>query len=204
MVRPPAGSVPVPALGRQLDMAKIFACDAVAELSERSATVAVKDVAAELDLEHSTVSRLLGEVEDDGLVTRGVDAADRRRTTVALTPLGRAVVADATAMSRFFTRILLAEWPRQDVEDLTRLMTRLAETVHARLEACCPSSRSRSSAARTRRPPCPRWTRRAYSPTRAASLRSTSRPASTCDSCRLSSRSSASASRTTRIATPPE
>ncbi len=135
MVRPPAGSVPVPALGRQLDMAKIFACDAVAELSERSATVAVKDVAAELDLEHSTVSRLLGEVEDDGLVTRGVDAADRRRTTVALTPLGRAVVADATAMSRFFTRILLAEWPRQDVEDLTRLMTRLAETVHARLEA---------------------------------------------------------------------
>jgi DNA-binding MarR family transcriptional regulator len=135
MIRPPAGQVPVPALGRHLDMAKVFACDAVAELRATRHTVSVKDVATELDLEHSTVSRLLGEVEDDGLVTRGVDPADRRRTTVALTPLGRAVVADATAMSRFFTRILLAEWPRHDVEELTRLMTRLAETVHARLEA---------------------------------------------------------------------
>jgi DNA-binding MarR family transcriptional regulator len=134
MVRPPAGAVPVPSLGRQLDMAKIFACDAVAELAERSSTVTVKDVAAELDLEHSTVSRLLGEVEDDGLVSRGVDPADRRRTTVSLTPLGRAVVSDSTAMTRVFTRILLADWPRRDVEDLTRLITRLAETVHAKLE----------------------------------------------------------------------
>jgi hypothetical protein len=54
---------------------------------------------------------------------------------VSLTELGRSVVADATAMSRFFTRILLAEWPREDVEELTRLMTRLAETVQSRLGA---------------------------------------------------------------------
>jgi DNA-binding MarR family transcriptional regulator len=133
MIRPPAGLVPVAALGRPLDIAKIFACDAVDELAQTQPTVSVKDVATSLDLDHSTVSRLLGEVEDDGLLVRGVDPADRRRTTVALTDLGCAVVADATAMSRFFTRILLAEWPRQDVEDLTRLMTRLAETVHAKL-----------------------------------------------------------------------
>ncbi len=135
MIRPPAGKVPVPALGRQLEMAKIFACDAVAELSETAASVSVKDVAASLDLEHSTVSRLLGEIEDEGLLVRGVDPADRRRTTVALTDLGRAVVADATAMSRFFTRILLADWPRSDVEELTGLMTRLAETVQAQLQS---------------------------------------------------------------------
>jgi DNA-binding MarR family transcriptional regulator len=133
MIRPPAGSVPVPALGRQLDMAKLFACEAVAELSETQASVSVKDVAALLDLEHSTVSRLLGEVEDDGLVVRGVDPADRRRTTISLTYLGRAVVADATAMSRFFTRILLADWDRHDVEQLTTLMSRLSRTVHDRL-----------------------------------------------------------------------
>ena len=133
MIRPPAGSVPVPALGRQLDMAKIFACDAVAELSETQATVSVKDVATLLDLEHSTVSRLLGEIEDDGLIVRGVDPADRRRTTISLTFLGRAVVADATAMSRFFTRILLADWDREDVEALTTLMSRLSRTVHERL-----------------------------------------------------------------------
>ena len=84
----------------------------------RRGTVTVKDVADELDLEHSTVSRLLGEMEDDGLVTRGADPADRRRTTVALTDLGRAVVADATTMTRFFTRLMLSEWPREDVEPL--------------------------------------------------------------------------------------
>jgi len=134
MIRPPAGQVPVPALGRQLDMAKVFACDAVAELSSRGESVSVKDVAAELDFEHSTVSRLLGDVEADGLVVRGVDPADRRRTTVALTDLGSAVVADSTAISRFFTRILLAEWPREDVEQLSRLMGKLAETVHTRLD----------------------------------------------------------------------
>ena len=135
MIRPPQGLVPVPALGRQLDVAKIFACDAVAELAGSHAVVTVKDVAAMLDLEHSTVSRLLGEMSDDGLVTRGSDTVDRRRTTIALTDLGRAVVADATTMTRFFTRLMLSDWPRQDVEDLTRLMGRLAETVHSKLDA---------------------------------------------------------------------
>ncbi len=134
MIRPPAGQVPVPALGRQLDMAKIFACDAVSELLETHETVSVKDVASMLDLEHSTVSRLLGDVEHDGLVTRGVDPSDRRRTTVELTELGTAVVADATAISRFFTRILLSEWEREDVEQLATLMGRLAETVQRRLD----------------------------------------------------------------------
>jgi DNA-binding MarR family transcriptional regulator len=134
MIRPPTGVVPVPALGRQLDLAKLFACDAVAELSASHDVVSVKDVAQALDLEHSTVSRLLGEVESDGLVVRGQDPVDRRRTTVELTELGAAVVADSTAMTRFFTRLLLAEWPRQDVEELQRLMTRLAETVSAKLD----------------------------------------------------------------------
>ena len=74
-------------------------------------------------------------MEDDGLVTRGSDATDRRRTTIALTDLGRSVVADATSMTRFFTRLLLSDWSREDVESLTRLLGRLAETVHTKLSA---------------------------------------------------------------------
>jgi DNA-binding MarR family transcriptional regulator len=134
MVRPPQGFVPVPALGRALDVSKIFACDAVADLRAAGGTVTVKDVAAALDLEHSTVSRLLGEMEDDGLVTRAADTADRRRTTVELTDLGRAVVADATTMTRFFMRLMLSDWPVEDVESLTRLLGRLADTVHGKLD----------------------------------------------------------------------
>ena len=132
-VKPPAAQLPMPCLGRPLDVAKIFACDAVADLAELGSPVSVKDVALALDLEHSTVSRLLGELEEDGLIIRGVDPGDRRRTTIGLTELGRAVVADATTMSRFFTRILLAEWTRDEVDELARVMTRLAATIHDRL-----------------------------------------------------------------------
>lgn len=134
MLRPPATTVPVPALGKTLDMAKIFACDAVHDISRRKPNVTVKDVAAELDLEHSTASRLLGDVEGEGLLTRGTDPDDRRRTTVELTDLGESVVDDATAITRFFTRLLLSDWPREDVEELTRLLARLADTVHEKLD----------------------------------------------------------------------
>jgi DNA-binding MarR family transcriptional regulator len=134
MMKPPATTVPVPALGKPLDMAKIFACDAVSDLAQRKPSVTVKDVAAELELEHSTASRLLSDVEQDGLVTRGTDPDDRRRTTLELTDLGESVVGDATAITRFFTRLLLSEWPREDVEDLTRLLGRLADTVHEKLD----------------------------------------------------------------------
>ena len=49
-----------------------------------------------------------------------------------LTSLGQSVVTDATAMHRFFTRMLLAEWDHDDVEELTRLVSKLAETVQSR------------------------------------------------------------------------
>jgi DNA-binding MarR family transcriptional regulator len=132
-VRPPSAQLPVPCLGHPLDMAKIFACNAVSDLTDHVTPVSVKDVALAMDLEHSTVSRLLGELEDDGLVTRGADPDDRRRTTVALTDLGHAVVRDATTVSRSFTRVLLAEWTKDDVEELARVLTRLAMTIHDRL-----------------------------------------------------------------------
>ena len=135
MLRPIAAQVPVPSLGRPLDVAKIFACDAVAELSAHQDAVTVKDVAALLDLDHSTVSRLLTEAEAEGLLVRAPDPHDRRRTTVALTDLGRDVVVDATMMTRFTTRLLLAEWSRDDVSGLQQQLGRLADTVATRLDA---------------------------------------------------------------------
>jgi DNA-binding MarR family transcriptional regulator len=140
MVKPPLATIPIPSLGRPIDIAKVFACDAVAELTESGGAggaggaVTVKDVAAALELEHSTVSRLLSEAEADGLLVRGEDPADRRRTTVSLTVLGEQVVADSAAMRRFLTRSLLAGWDRAEVETLARLVTRLADTMGRRLD----------------------------------------------------------------------
>ena len=134
MVRPPTGQVPVPALGHQLDVAKVIACDALAELSSTRATIAVKDVAQLLDLEHSTVSRLLGECEADGLVVRSQDPQDRRRTNVVLTDLGAAVVSEGAQLKRRFMRRVLAGWSRPDVDELQRLVTQLGDSLGERTD----------------------------------------------------------------------
>ena len=135
MVKPPAATVPVPALGRRLDVAQVFACTAIWDLSESQSTVTVKDVAAALGLEHSTVSRLLGEAEAGGLISRGVDPDDRRRTSITLTHFGQLAAQHSLSMNRYFTRVLLSDWDRSEVEQLTKLMTRLATTVDERMES---------------------------------------------------------------------
>ncbi len=141
MMKPPQAVIPIPSLGRPVDIAKVFACDAVAELTEAGGSVTVKDVAAALELEHSTVSRLLGEAEADGLLVRGEDPVDRRRTTVSLTYLGCQVVADSKAMRRFLTRKVLAGWDRGDVETLTRLVTRLTDSIGGQLDTLTEHAR---------------------------------------------------------------
>lgn len=132
MARPPVTELPVPGLGRRVDLAKVMACVALRELAQGQPTVAVKDLAAHLQLEHSTASRLMGEAEEEGLVVRTADAADRRRTTVALTETGQRVVDGATAAQSAFLAILLADWPEADVAQLARLLERLRHTVEAR------------------------------------------------------------------------
>jgi DNA-binding MarR family transcriptional regulator len=114
-------------------VAKLFACGAVAELTGAGARVTVKDVAAGLQLEHSTVSRLLGELADEGLIERTADADDRRRTVVALTDLGRDVVADGRRISRFVMRSVMTDWSADDVTLLAGLLGRLAGDAEARL-----------------------------------------------------------------------
>lgn len=130
--RPPVNELPIPGLGRRVDLAKVMACVALRELAQDQATVAVKDLAAHLQLEHSTASRLMGEAEDEGLVVRTADPADRRRTTVALTETGQRVVDGATDAQTAFLSILLTDWPDADVAQLARLLERLRHTVEER------------------------------------------------------------------------
>ncbi len=135
LVRPTTVDMAIPSLGRPLELAKVLALDAVHELTTGDGPVSVKDVAATLRLEHSTVSRLMGELENDGLLVRGVDERDRRRATLALTATGAAVVADTARMRRLVTRTMLADWDAADVRTLTRLLARIADTAADRLEA---------------------------------------------------------------------
>lgn len=132
MARPPVTELPVPGLGRRVDLAKVLACVALRELGTDQPTVAVKDLAGHLQLDHSTASRLMGEAAVEGLVVRTADDQDRRRTMVSLTETGERVADGATAAQNAFFSLLLSDWPDADVAELARLLERLRHTVEER------------------------------------------------------------------------
>ena len=65
------------------------ALKAINVCAERSENVKVSQVVAEMGIPAPGVSRLIGHMEDKGLVQRRVDTADRRSTFVAVTEKGR-------------------------------------------------------------------------------------------------------------------
>ncbi len=137
VARPDVQSVPIPVLGRAVELAKVLACMAVSELSDEDPSapvVTVKDVAAALELEHSTASRLLGDAEADGLISRSNDLGDRRRTRVELTDSGRAVVLQSTRIRTWALDAVLAEWDAHDVDAFAGLVERFSATIHDRAE----------------------------------------------------------------------
>lgn len=135
VVRPEITSVPIPALQRTVDLAKVMACQVIADLQgleHPSRPVTVKDVASALGLEHSTASRLLTETEAEGLISRITDPTDRRRTVAALTPTGRAVVEQSSAIRTWAIDTILCEWSTEDLDAFTQLVERFSTTIEAR------------------------------------------------------------------------
>lgn len=133
LVRPVTAELPVPSLGRSVDFAKVMACEAAAMLASADAPLTVKSLSAALHLDHSTMSRVLADAEANGLLVRGSDPADRRRTTVELTEDGRSLVADGIAMRTWFMGQLLDDWTTEDVDTLARLLERAVGTFDERL-----------------------------------------------------------------------
>ena len=86
----------------------------------------VSDLAARLDLDASTVSRQIKQLEDRGVVTRTADPADGRACLVALSSEGGDLLA--AGLRRRFERIraVLEPWSEQDRDQLQTLLTRLA------------------------------------------------------------------------------
>lgn len=138
VVRPEITSVPIPALQRTVDLAKVMACLVIADLQgleDSSGPVTVKDVASALELEHSTASRLLTETEAEGLVIRSTDPTDRRRTLAELTSTGQAVVEQSSAIRTWAIDTMLSEWSSRDLATFTELVERFSATIESRSEA---------------------------------------------------------------------
>jgi DNA-binding MarR family transcriptional regulator len=91
----------------------------------------VSDLASALELDASTVSRQIKQLEDKQLVERTTDPADGRAWLVKLTSEGETQMQ--AAFRRRFLRIkaALEPWSDDDRSHLTTLLTRLADDLRA-------------------------------------------------------------------------
>jgi DNA-binding MarR family transcriptional regulator len=128
VTRPPSASVPVPGLGRPVDLSKVLACEALAELS-RGGPVTITDLSHALHLERSTVSRLVGEAESEGLVERSTHPDDGRMVTVTVTDLGRQVVDFVQGLRVGYLRHATEVFDDEEMATLADLLGRLAESM---------------------------------------------------------------------------
>jgi DNA-binding MarR family transcriptional regulator len=89
------------------------------------AGVRASDVAEALRLHKSTLSRIIAVLERLGLVERETSEQDARALNLSLTPSGRASLEAAISARRGRVSEALSRWPRQDVDDLARLLSHL-------------------------------------------------------------------------------
>jgi len=93
----------------------------------RSEAMRPSELMRALHLDASTVSRQIAAVERLGLVTRVPDPSDARARLVALTPEARERVTDVRREQLARRKASLADWPPEDIAQLTRLLRRLRE-----------------------------------------------------------------------------
>lgn len=91
--------------------------------------IRVSDLAACVRLDSSTVSRHVRHLEDSGYLARTGDPEDRRAARLQLTSKGRAFLEASMRAKAAIIDQATADWPAEDREALTTLMTRLAERI---------------------------------------------------------------------------
>jgi len=78
-------------------------------------------------LQLPSLTRILRSMENDGLVARKTDAADRRRTLVSVTPAGRALIAKHRERNADIFSTIETEFGRQKLDLLLDLLDELQQ-----------------------------------------------------------------------------
>lgn len=99
-------------------------------ISERGA-LAMSEIVAFLEAGPATASQLISALESRGWVVRSLDPTDRRRHSVALTPLGEGVLQRARTDRRSRLRRVLERLTGTERAQLVALTRRLAEVVES-------------------------------------------------------------------------
>jgi DNA-binding MarR family transcriptional regulator len=97
--------------------------DVVDEAIADHRVITVGGVARALGVDQPRASRLVAEAVAAGLVRREADAADGRRSVLALTPDGQRLQAAAAQRRRDDLATLLADWPDGDRQTFARLLS---------------------------------------------------------------------------------
>ena len=87
---------------------------------ERCGPLTPSELADAERVRRPTVTRMLGHLEDEGLITRTPDPADRRSTLIAITPAGAALLAAARTRKDVFLSERLDGLSPADRETLAR------------------------------------------------------------------------------------
>jgi DNA-binding MarR family transcriptional regulator len=87
--------------------------------------IAVSEVGRRLAVDQSTASRQLRPLEEQGLVTRAIDPADRRSARLAVTPKGRRLLDRVREVSLNDYAVALSDWSDADRASLAALVDRL-------------------------------------------------------------------------------
>jgi DNA-binding MarR family transcriptional regulator len=113
--------------GETLDTGSFWLLKALAT----SGPLRVTDLAACANLDASTVSRHVAQLDSAALIERTPDPVDGRAQRVKLTPLGAQKIKAALRSRRALLEKCLESWEARDLEELDRLLTRFAADVEA-------------------------------------------------------------------------
>jgi DNA-binding MarR family transcriptional regulator len=112
---------------------------AVLHETRRLGTVRPSDLAAQMHLDLSTISRHLHALEQQGMVQRTPDPVDARAQRISLTARGCEVLTRLLDHRAAAIRDAIAHWPESDRCTLRQLLRRLADDLSPVNEPCAPA-----------------------------------------------------------------
>ena len=95
---------------------------------ERRGPLGIGELADLVGRDYTTVSRQVAKLESLGLVARQANAQDARIKEALVTEQGRVMTKALDGAREKVLNAVLADWDRQDVAELARLMRKLADS----------------------------------------------------------------------------
>ena len=121
--------------GRGLELSYILVVQATEARQNVEQEVTIGSIAAHLEIDPSTASRLVAMTERAGYLARKSSVADGRATQLELTPAGVKLAADARQFQRAIFEEVTAGWSAEERQTFVPLFIKFVEAVSESLAA---------------------------------------------------------------------